>query len=191
MSLPTRDERGLALPSPVVVLTIVAIAMAAVAFLVTGNGGGRDDKDSANPAAVSSPSGSGEPSSTASADPSEGSSPDEATPSTSPGESASGSPSDGPSEPADIDRSAVLVEVYNNSTISGLAGRTADDARSVGWNVVGVDNWHGTIPESTVYYPDGMEADAETLADDLGISRLNPAVEPMRFDRLTVILTGS
>ena len=49
---------------------------------------------------------------------------------------------------------------------------------------MGVDNWYGDIPASTVYYPDGLSADGHQLARELGI-----AVAPMRFDRLTVILT--
>ena len=44
-------------------------------------------------------------------------------------------------------------------------------------------------PPSTVYYPPRLEAAAELLALDLGISRRQPAVDPMRLDRLTVILT--
>jgi hypothetical protein len=85
---------------------------------------------------------------------------------------------------------ATSVEVYNNSGISGLAGSTASRIAGAGWQVVGSDNWYGTIPASTVYYPDRLEEEAELLAKDLGIARLNPAISPMRFDRLTVILTG-
>lgn len=171
----TRDERGVAFPSPIVVVTIVAIALAAIAFVVTG--GQRDDASDGSMETVSEASSSAAPSAsgpTASATPS---------PSSAPSESA---------EPAapEVDRAGVFVEVYNNSGIPGLAGTVADRARSAGWNVVGVDNWHGNIPESTVYYPDRLKAEAKTLAGDLGIARTYPAVEPMRFDRLTLILTS-
>ncbi len=54
---------------------------------------------------------------------------------------------------------------------------------------MGEDNWQGVIPASTVYYPARLEAAAKLLALDLGIQRTAPAVEPMRMDRLTVILT--
>jgi hypothetical protein len=84
----------------------------------------------------------------------------------------------------------VYVEVYNNTSISGLAASTAAELQDAGWQVVGVDNWYGDIPVSTVYHPDGLEAEAERLADELGIDRVRGAVAPMRFDRLTVILTG-
>jgi len=83
----------------------------------------------------------------------------------------------------------VYVEVYNNTSIDGLAASTAAELQDAGWQVVGVDNWYGDIPASTVYHPDGLTADAHQLADELGISRVRGAVAPMRFDRLTVILT--
>jgi hypothetical protein len=83
------------------------------------------------------------------------------------------------------------VEVFNNSSISGLAGRVAGQAAHAGWQVVGSDNWYGTIPSSTVYYPPRLKAAGHLLALDLGIRRTMPAVTPMRLDRLTVILTGA
>ena len=83
----------------------------------------------------------------------------------------------------------VYVEVYNNTSIDGLAASTAAQLQDAGWQVVGVDNWYGDIPASTVYHPDGLTADAKQLAEQLGIHRVRGAVAPMRFDRLTVILT--
>src|SRR5690606_31791010 len=82
------------------------------------------------------------------------------------------------------------VEVYNNSGITGLANETAARLQDAGWNVVGADNWYGDIPANTVYYPERLRDQAKLLAADLGISRLHTAVPPMRFDRLTVTLTG-
>ena len=80
------------------------------------------------------------------------------------------------------------VEVYNNSGVTGLAGRVATTASRIGWQVVGSDNWYGTVDATTVYYPKRLEAAAKQLALDLGIRRTAPAVDPMRLDRLTVIL---
>jgi hypothetical protein len=94
-----------------------------------------------------------------------------------------------PPKPA-VKRGEIYVEVYNNSNIAGLAGKTAGEAQSLGWNVVGSDNWYGTIDSTTVYYPAKLERAAKLLAKDLGIGRLRPAIDPMRLDRLTVILTG-
>jgi hypothetical protein len=89
-----------------------------------------------------------------------------------------------------VNRADTYVEVYNNSNVAGLAGRIATQAQSLGWNVVGSDNWYGTITTSTVYYPAKLERAARLLAKDLGVARLRPAIDPMRLDRLTVLFTG-
>src|SRR4029079_14767795 len=57
---------------------------------------------------------------------------------------------DKPAKP-EVDRSQVVVEVFNNSGVTGLAGTVAARAAHTGWQVVGSDNWYGTIPASTVY----------------------------------------
>ena len=89
-----------------------------------------------------------------------------------------------------VRRGNVYVVVFNNSGISGLAGRTSTKLAGAGWKVVGSDNWYGTIPSTTVYYPARLKAQARLLARDLGIQRVKPAIDPMQMDRLTVILTG-
>ena len=57
--------------------------------------------------------------------------------------------------------------------------------------MVATDNWYGEIPGNTVYYPQQLKSQARLLAHDLGVSRLHPAVAPMSFDRITVILTAA
>jgi LytR cell envelope-related transcriptional attenuator len=90
-----------------------------------------------------------------------------------------------------VKRASTYVEVYNNSGITGLAGQYATSATDAGWQVVGSDNWYGSIPTSTVYFPPRLEAAAKVLALDLGIARVMPAIEgPMGLDRLTVVLTA-
>jgi hypothetical protein len=84
----------------------------------------------------------------------------------------------------------VFVEVYNNGGGYGLAASTAGRLQAAGWQVVATDNWYGDIPSSTVYFPSSLQREAEQLARSLGIARTWPAVAPMRFDRLTVILTS-
>ncbi len=157
-----RDQRGAILPSPVVMLSIIAVTMAAVTFVATR--GDEPTEREVTPVAQE-PQSSETPSSTPTAKP---------TP---------------PPEP-EIKRGEIYVEVYNNSNISGLAGRVAEKATGAGWKVVGSDNWVGTIPTNTVYYPKRLKDEAELLALDLGIKRTYLAVAPMKLDRLTVILTG-
>jgi hypothetical protein len=63
------------------------------------------------------------------------------------------------------------VRVLNNSTISGLADRAANDFRGSGWNVTEVGNHQGRIPVTTVYYRPGTaeEPQAKELAQQFGI----------------------
>ena len=67
--------------------------------------------------------------------------------------------------------------MFNNSGVTGLAGSVAARTAHAGWQVVGSDNWYGTIPASTVYYPPRLKAAAHLLALDLGIHRQMPAVD--------------
>ena len=157
-----RDQRGVVLPSPLVMLSVIAVAMAAIAFVATR--GGEPTEREITPAAREA-----EPSATA--EPTKKPKPTK------------------PPAPA-IERGKVYVEVYNNSAVTGLAGRVAQRAGDAGWQVVGADNWYGTIPSTTVYYPAKLERAAKLLALDLGVDRTAPAVAPMRMDRLTLILTG-
>ena len=89
-----------------------------------------------------------------------------------------------------VQRGDVYVSVFNNSNVTGLASATAGRIGGAGWQVVGTDNWYGTIPATTVYYPPKLERAAHMLGKDLGITRVMPAVDPMSMDRLTVILTA-
>lgn len=159
-----RDELGVAFPSPLVILSVLAVAMAGLAFVATQG----DNAPDRRLQTVSEPSPSVAP--------------------TIPTKRPAPAPAKKPKP--EVRRDEIFVEVYNNSGIAGLAGTTATMASGAGWNVVGSDNWYGTIPASTVYFPPRLAAAAKALGKDLGIKRLQPSVDPMRFDRLTVILTA-
>ena len=158
-----RDERGVVLPTRLLALSISAIAAAALVYIV-------NDPDEPN---------------------------QQATPTLSK-PTASATSSVGPSTPATpkvtrktppIKRGKTLVEIFNNTRTKGLAGHTASTATAAGWDVVGTDNWYGTVDTTTVYYPPKLEAAARALGRDLGIKKIRPAEDPMHFDRITVILT--
>ncbi|NUR06269.1 MAG: LytR C-terminal domain-containing protein [Nocardioidaceae bacterium] len=167
------DQRGVALSSPMALLSVAAVVLAGAAYVATN----RTDTPEKTAAPVVKHSATPTPT----------------TPSPTPVVRATPThkpkPKPKPKAPA-VKRGSVYVEVYNNSGVKGLAGRTAGRAQGAGWQVVGSDNWYGTISASTVYYPARLHAAAKLLAKDLGISRLKPAIAPMRFDRLTVILTS-
>ncbi|MGY2701686.1 LytR C-terminal domain-containing protein [Nocardioides sp. HB32] len=165
----TRNQRGVAMPSPVVMLSVIAVAMAGIAFVATRGAEPTEREvttvsDTPTGAPTGTPTGTPSPTFTPSKDPKP--------------------------QPPKVQRGKVYVEVYNNSGITGLAGQVGERATGIGWQVVGSDNWYGTIPATTVYYPAKLKAAAKQLALDLGIKRTAPAVDPMRLDRLTVILTG-
>ena len=160
-----RSDRGAVFPSPVVMLSIIAVVMAGIAFVAT-----RDDEPTERKVT------------TVSDDPGTDPSDD---PTSTPTEKKTKKP-----KPPPIDRAATYVVVYNNSGITGLAAETAAALEGAGWNVAATDNWYGTIPANTVYYPKSLQREAEQLALDLGVQRTAPAIDPMQLDRLTVILTG-
>jgi hypothetical protein len=159
------DQRGIALSSPVALLSAAAVVVAGAAFLATG--GEKPEPEVARTVTAT---------------------PSEPAPSSTAPEPVIKEKKHQAKKPP-VRRAGTYVEVYNNSGISGLAGRTARRASGAGWKVVGSDNWYGTIPASTVYFPPRLQPEAKLLARDLGIHRLRPAISPMRGDRLTVILT--
>jgi hypothetical protein len=164
-----RNQRGVAFPSPVAMLSIIAVAMAGIAYVATQG----EEPTEREVTTVSRPS--------------------DVEPSTEPPRQKVLSEDD--KQPIkrkkpEVVRGDVYVEVYNNSGITGLAGRYAGTAGDIGWQVVGSDNWYGTVPASTVYFPARLEAAGKQLALDLGIARTLPAIESMGMDRLTVVLTA-
>lgn len=84
----------------------------------------------------------------------------------------------------------VYVEIYNTTSITGLAAQTADRLEAAGWEVVVTANWYDDVAESTVYYGPELRAKAQRLARTLEIHRVRPAVQPMRSLRVTVLLAS-
>ena len=164
-----RDERGVVAPSRVMLIAVVAVAIAGAAFIATSP----QPKQAAQVVASET---------TPSASPTH-------TPPPSPTPTATPTKKPPKKKKVVVERGDTIVVVFNNSGITGLASRTSGTAQGAGWNVVGSDNWYGTIPATTVYYPERLHAAAKVLARDLGIRRIKPAIDPMQGDRLTVILT--
>ena len=159
-----RDERGVAFPSPLVMLSVLAVAMASITFVAT-----RDQAPTERRVDTATIASAGQ------------------TPIAQP--TPTETPTREPKPKPQVKRGEVYVEVYNNSGIRGLAAATAAKATGVGWAVVGEDNWQGLIPTTTVYFPPRLKAAGKQLALDLGIKRTAPAVGVMKRDRLTIILT--
>jgi LytR cell envelope-related transcriptional attenuator len=84
------------------------------------------------------------------------------------------------------------VVVLNQSGRRGLGATVAATLRQAGWTVAAVGNFHGAVPTTTVYYPEGKAVEASALAADLpGPDRTRPRFGNLSKTRLTVVLTSS
>lgn len=152
----------MAFPSPLVMLSVLAVAMASITFVATRDQAPTERRIDTATIASADQSPSAEPAT---------------------------APTKQPKPKPQVRRGEVYVEVFNSSGIKGLAASTAQKATTVGWAVVGEDNWYGVVPTTTVYFPPRLKAAGQQLALDLGIGRTAPAVGEMKRDRLTIILT--
>lgn len=195
---PRRAGAGLVMPTWAVLASLAVALVAALAFFITGS----PDRAVRAEVPAGSPQIDPAPSTVGSQPESDPVGPPEGGPakgSTKGSGEAAGKGSGKPdqsagdrrrSEPAAPVRTAA-VDVFNNSEVSGLAEQIGTTVRGLGWTVVTEDNWYGAIPESTVYYPAALAEQAKQLAKDLGVARVRPAVSPMSFERLTLILTST
>ena len=159
----SRNQRGVAFPSPLVMLSIIAIAMAGFALrrhprrrpgrAQGHHGGGDARRDRSSP-----------PRST---------------------------PVKTPKPKPTIKRGEVYVEVFNNSGIKGLAAdhRGQGHRRSAGRSSARTTGTAPSRPPPSTTRR-GSRPRRKQLALDLGIDRTAPAVEPMKMDRLTIVLTA-
>jgi hypothetical protein len=165
-------------------LTVIAVtAVITGAYALTGRHHNQAEAGSSGGPTTSSSTASTPPSPTPSTSPS-------ASPSDQP--SATSSPSTSPttkSAPPVVTHS-LKVDVLNQSAPKGSAGRIAARVRTLHWPVGRVDNFNGTVSETTVYYPQGKAAAARALARELpGSPRVLPRFSTLSDKRLTVIVT--
>ncbi len=193
-----KDDRGQVLSSLVAVLAVVAI----VAGLLVLFGTRGDDSTADVGASTPSPKPTDGPSTVGASVPRPTAESTTPTPTPTPTAPPTSEPTTAPpatqppTQPPATQPTTIPVaqrpaaEIYNNTARKGLADSVAGRARQAGWVVAGADNWRGKIAESTVYYPPGMLAAANQLARDIGVGRTKGALDNMKKDRLTVILTS-
>ncbi|MGN6242718.1 MAG: LytR C-terminal domain-containing protein [Motilibacteraceae bacterium] len=198
---PPRDRRGAhrlqrgplqaLLPGLLAVAAVGALVVAVLVMRGTSPSATVATTAPSSPRASAAPT-SGSPSAVATPTSSSSASPaDSGSASASPGDSASATAS-GEATATDGVKSSTLVVVLNQTRISGLAGQVAQTLRSAGWTVSGTGNFSGSVPATTVYYPDGMQAAAEALAADVpGPDRVRPRFGNLSKDKLTVIVTSA
>lgn len=179
------------------VAAALALVVGAFCFLVLPSllpSGASDAGSSASAPAASSDSSSisPEPSDPETSEPvaSEAEAPESPEPSATEPETASESPEPSATESetaaADTGDSSAPVEVYNASSIGGLAGRVSGGLSASGFTVVGSGNWQGfPVPSSAVYYSQN-ETTAQAVAAELGL----PLVQDGRVPGVAVVLNA-
>jgi hypothetical protein len=81
------------------------------------------------------------------------------------------------------------VVIFDQSRRHSLVLQFRAALQAAGWRVDGTGPWVGKIPETTVYYPAGMEAAAKALMTEFpAITRSLPAFAGVPADALTVII---
>jgi hypothetical protein len=156
---------------------LIGIGVLAAGFGVVAvmTGGAHNAMDTTHPPATSAVPSSSSPSSPVAVPPAVPGVPGSAAASPSgpagPGTGANqaGSPGIGDQAPQ------IVVRLYNNSMIQGLASRAADDFRRDGYDVAEVGNYAaGIIPTTTIYYEPGTpeQAEAEQVAVSFGARAL-------------------
>lgn len=183
------------------VAAALALVVGAFCFLVLpsllpsgASGTGPSASASASPSASASigsshspePSDAESPESAAS----ESEAPESPEPSATEPETPSESPEPSATEPetaaADTGDTSAPVEVYNASSIGGLAGRVSGGLSASGFTVVGSGNWQGfPVPSSAVYYSQN-ETTAQAVAAELGL----PLVQDARVPGVAVVLNA-
>jgi hypothetical protein len=179
----TPEQAGPTRPARLAGLGLLALALIALVIGLISLFGGDEDPGASPPPPTDTQSQAPPPAtdtSSAAPPPSSGAPPPSTTTTTPPPPTTPAPPpsSAAPPPPPPPNNRSEPVRVLNNSTISGLADRAANDFRGSGWNVVLVGNHQGRIPVTTVYYRPGTaeEAQAKELAQQFGI-RAEPRFE--------------
>lgn len=194
MTTPTRPRRGPQPPDrepgPVGLLArifltqfLVVLAVAAVIASVFILAGGDEDRSASDgtAAASASPTVTASPKAEASSPAPEDSAP--------PATETPAATTTSAAEPSPTEPKAPRVDVLNQSAGGNAAGRTADLLRAAGWRIGRVDDFNGTVRTTTVYYPEGLTAEAQEVAADMpGTPRVIQRFESLSSKRLTVIL---
>jgi cytoskeletal protein RodZ len=176
---PRRDVTRALLPSLLAILAVTALITALYVWR------GEDTKPPSSAAATSSATTTATPDPGASASAS-------ATPTSPPAASASATSAPATKAGETPQTPAIAVVVLNQTTQGGLANVVADRLRARGWTVAGVGNFRGAVPATTVYYPEGAQAQAEAAASSLPTpARTRPRFGNLSTTRLTVVVTDS
>lgn len=81
------------------------------------------------------------------------------------------------------------VGIANQTSVQDLELVAQQRLEEGGWEVAATSGFTGTVPETTVYYPPGMQEDAEALARQFpGIDRVETTFDGVNQERLVIVL---
>lgn len=81
------------------------------------------------------------------------------------------------------------VGVANQTSVEGLELDATERIEAGGWEVAATSPFTGNVPETTVYFPPGMEESAEALSRQFPeIGRVRPTFEGVNQTRLVIVL---
>lgn len=107
-----------------------------------------------------------------------------------PTDTPSDAPTDDPTAPVTADPEVrEPLGVLNQTDEPGLEEQASERFQEGGWEVAAMSEFTGTVPETTVYVPEGMEEAADALVAQFPeIGRVMPNVEPFNDTRLVIVL---
>ena len=82
------------------------------------------------------------------------------------------------------------VAILNGTDVTGLAAEAQQQLEAGGWTVPAIDTYTGTIAETTIFYPEGMQDSAEALAAQfpVEIAQVAPTIAGLTTQRLVLIV---
>ncbi|NED95589.1 LytR C-terminal domain-containing protein [Phytoactinopolyspora alkaliphila] len=79
--------------------------------------------------------------------------------------------------------------IANQTSVEGLELQARDRIEAGGWEVEATSGFNGSVPETTVYYPPGLEESAQALARQFPeIGRVEETFDGLNPTRLVVVL---
>ena len=184
----SRDLAGSLVPSLLAMLAVTALVVSLYVWRGEDADTDRTRQTADRSSAAPMTSGSAAPKTTPASDPP----PSRATSaSTPPASVATTKKLSKPAATADV-VGGIEVVVLNQTRRGGLAASVAELLRGKGWEVPATGNFRGEVPATTVYYPDGAEAQARLAAAGLPTEpRIRPRFGNLSPSRLTVVVTDS
>ena len=183
----SRDLAGSLVPSLLAMLAVAALVVSLYVWQGEDADADRTRQAADRSSAAPMTTGSATPKTTPALDPP----PSTATSVSTPPSAATTKKSSKPAASADV-VGGIEVVVLNQTRRGGLAASVAELLRGKGWAVPATGNFRGQVPSTTVYYPDGAEAQARLAAAGLPTEpRIRPRFGNLSPDRLTVVVTDN